>query len=104
MRAGRLVMNSGNARTRRHTRPTLGLSRFQGKQEAREEAIKVASQAMAAKVASQAMEAKALDRSESNLWTRTGAKDRSMIWDLETLSLRSGTGRCQSERREGLRI
>ena len=95
MRAGRLVMNSGNARTRRHTRPTLGLSRFQGKQEAREEAIKVASQAMAAK---------ASDRSESTSWMRTGARDRSMISDMETLSLRSGTGRCQSEQREGLKI
>ena len=95
MRAGRLVMNSGNARTRRHTRPTLGLSRFQGRQKAREEAIKEVSQAMVAK---------ASDKSEFTMSTRTGARGRSTISDTETLSLRSGTGRCQSEQQGGPRI
>ena len=95
MRAGRLVMNSGNAQTQRHIRPTLGLSWSQGRRRAREEAIKVASQAMVAK---------ASDKSGSTMSTRMGARGRSTILDMETLSLRSGTGRCQSEQREGLKI
>ena len=94
MRAGRLVMNSGNARTRRHTRPTLGLSWFQERREANEEVIRGALQAMAEKGS---------DKSESNLWMKTEVRGRSTISDTETLSLRSGTGRCQSEPREGPR-
>ena len=95
MRAGKLGMNSGSARTQRHIRSTLGLSWLQGRRRAREEAIKVASQAMAAK---------ASDKSEFTMSTRMGARGRSTILDMETLSLRSGTGKCQSEQREGPKI
>ena len=98
MRVDRSAMSSGNARTRRRIRAILDPLWFLARPEAREEAIRAVSWAMAAKADLQDIE-----ESVSISWTRMEATDRSMTSDREILSSRLGTGRCRSERQEGPR-